>query len=77
VQVRYFHRHIRRLSRPPLLPVISCTIDCALLYIMVARNRNTIWTPLHSSSSFIGGRALITNSKGTQSAHKGKRRGSV
>jgi hypothetical protein len=44
------HRYIRpidmrRLSRPPtppLLPVISCTIDSALLYIIVIKNRNSI-----------------------------------
>jgi hypothetical protein len=37
---------MRRLSRPPPCPfylaVISCTIDSALLYFMVARHRNTI-----------------------------------
>jgi hypothetical protein len=66
---------IRRLSRPPPFYLwfhAHCTIDSALLYIMVARNRNTIWPPppqlsLHRRA------ALRTNS--TQSARKGKRRG--
>jgi hypothetical protein len=113
---------MRRLSRrpPPFLPVILWTIDSDLLYIMVARNRNTIGPPqlplsLHTlSQMFFNFRnicvsvavfrnilqnmtkdrdtytyiteieknlgecrraALSTNSKGTQSAHKGKRRG--
>jgi hypothetical protein len=80
VQYRYptiYNIDIRRLSRPPpppLLPVISCIIDSALLYIMVARHRNTIWPPplqlsIHRRA------ALLTNSNGTQSAHKGKRGG--
>jgi hypothetical protein len=65
---------MRRLSRPPppLLPVISCIIDSALLYIMVARNRNTILTSSTIQLSFHRRTALTTNSNGTQSAHKGK-----
>jgi hypothetical protein len=66
---------MRRLSRPPPAPsVISCTIDSALLYIMVARNRNTIWPP-PPQHSLRRRAALTTNSNVTQSAHKGKRRG--
>jgi hypothetical protein len=38
-------RRLSRLPPPPLLPVISCSIDSALLYIMVAGNRNAIWPP--------------------------------
>jgi hypothetical protein len=46
---------MRRLSRLPLLPVISCTIDSAFRYVMVARKINNIDPPLHRSSPFIGG----------------------
>jgi hypothetical protein len=35
-------RRLSRLPPAPSIPVISSTIDSALLYIMVARNRNTI-----------------------------------
>jgi hypothetical protein len=68
---------MRRLSRtpPPLLPVVSCTINSALLYIMVARNRNTIWPPSTATLSLYEGTALSTNSSWTQSAHNGKRGG--
>jgi hypothetical protein len=65
------------LDRPPLLlSVISCTIGSALLCIMVARNRITIWPPppqlsLHRRA------ALTVNSNGTRSAQKGKRRVAV
>jgi hypothetical protein len=55
---------------PPLLPVISCTINSALLYIMVARNRNTIWLS-PAQLSLHRRAALTTNSNRTQSAHKG------
>jgi hypothetical protein len=68
---------MRRLSRPPsrpLLPVISCTIDSALISIMVARNRNTIWAP-PPQLPIQRRAALSTNSNGTQSALKGKRWG--
>jgi hypothetical protein len=69
---------IRRLSRPPPPTPSTCdvmyTIDSTLLYIMVAGNRNTIWPPppqisLHQRA------ALTTNSNGTQSEHKKKRKG--
>jgi hypothetical protein len=63
-------KDMRRLPRAaplPFLPVILCTIDSALLYTMVARNRNTIW-PSPPQHSLHRRAALITNSNGTQSA---------
>jgi hypothetical protein len=52
----YSHRYLMDCAPTRLLPVTSCIVVSAAIYIMVLRIWNTTYlTPLPSNSSFIGG----------------------
>jgi hypothetical protein len=52
MSARPTHRY--QIELTSLLPVTSCIVDSAAIYIMVVKFRNTI-CPLHRSSPFTGG----------------------
>jgi hypothetical protein len=57
-----------RLSLQSRLPVTSCIVDSAAIYIMVVKFRNTIWPP-PSQLSLHRRAALSSNSNGTRSVY--------
>jgi hypothetical protein len=62
--------------RGRLLPVTSCIVDSAAVYIMVVKIWNNIWPP--PPQFFLPRRAALTTiSNGTQSVHKGNGWGKV